>query len=319
MGRKGGRGAGVNKGRELYTVLSFNARSIVNKIELLRAECFILRPDFLFICETFGNNDISDSYLKIDGYEIISRRDGRDTAGGRCRGLLLYARLGLQASHLVIKGAEDCTECVGISVPWGKGRQSYRETLKLVMVYRPPRVPGSDADDGNTARLCQSLSSLEGKVMIFGDFNMPSIDWERSWSDCAGETLLLDLLGDKFWHQLVRGPTHREGNTLDLVIGSSPELVTGVETLEPLGSSDHYMHLTTLVGPCREQSSLEEVPDWSKADYGAIQSAMEQIDWQEEFRDRKGQECLDLFYEVVQWETERCIPKKLRRKSNKPL
>ena len=32
------------------TVLSLNARSIVNKIEFLRAQCYLLRPDFVFIC-----------------------------------------------------------------------------------------------------------------------------------------------------------------------------------------------------------------------------------------------------------------------------
>ena len=319
LGRQGGRGPAVAKDRDLYTILSLNARSVVNKIELLRVQCYILKPDFVFICETFANDDISDIYLALAGYEIISRRDGKDTAGGRCRGLLMYARRGLQASQLVIQGADICTECIGISVPWGKGSQSSSELLKFVMVYRPPKVPGSEADNGNTDRLCQALRSLGGNVVIFGDFNMPGIDWDKAWSNCTGETMLLDLMGDKFWHQIVRGPTHRDGNTLDLVIPSSPELIAGVETHDPLATSDHNMQLTTLVGPARGISTMEEVPDWSKADYIAIKLAMEQINWQEEFKDKLGQDCLDLFYDVVKRETERCIPKKLRRKSNKPL
>ena len=64
---------------------------------------------------------------------------------------------------------------------------------------------------------------------------------------------------------------------------------------------------------------MEEVPDWSKADYGAIRIALELINWEEEFQDKQGQECLDIFYEVVQRETDRCIPKKLRRRSNRPM
>ena len=121
MGRQGGRGPAVAKDRDLYTILSLNARSVVNKIELLRVQCYILKPDFVFICETFANDDISDIYQNLAGYEIISRRDGRDTAGGRSRGQLMYARQGLQASQLVIQGADTCTECIGISVSWGKG------------------------------------------------------------------------------------------------------------------------------------------------------------------------------------------------------
>ena len=168
----------------------------------------------------------------------------------------------------MISGAESCIECTGITVPWG-GEGQTKEWLNMVMVYRPPRVPGSEADEGNTSRLIQSLGTLEGKNVIFGDFNMPDIDWERNWSSRAGDSMLLDLLGDKFWHQVVREPTHRDGNILDLVIPSSPELVASVETVGYLApTADHSMQVTTLVGPARDSMSMEEVPDWSKADYG---------------------------------------------------
>ena len=53
-----------------------------------------------------------------------------------------------------------------------------------------------------------------------GDFNLPGINWDRWWSASAGERMVLDTLGDMFWHQLVRGPTHRLGNTLDLCLTS---------------------------------------------------------------------------------------------------
>ena len=320
MGRESGRGA-VEKTnqRSLFTVLSLNAGSIINKTELLRSECYQLTPDFVFICETFANENISDMYLKIDGYELISRLDGRDTTNGRTRGILMYAKQGLQGTKLVIRGADTCTECAGISVPWG-GVGHTQEWLNLVMVYRPPRNPGSEADGGNTARLVQSLGTLEGNVVIFGDFNMPDVDWEINWSSRAGDTMLLDLLGDKFWYQVVRKSNHRDDNTLDLVMPSSAELVASVENVGYLSpTSDHIMQVTTLVGPARVIESMEEVPDWSKADYGAIKSALELIDWEEEFRDKAGDECMDLFYKVIKRETERCIPKKLRRKSSRPM
>ena len=64
---------------------------------------------------------------------------------------------------------------------------------------------------------------------------------------------------------------------------------------------------------------MEEIPDYSKADYSAMLSALEVINWEDEFRDKGGQECLDIFYDVVQRETVRCIPKKLRRKSSRPM
>ena len=39
----------------------------------------------------------------------------------------------------------------------------------------------------------------------------------------------MDMLGDKFWYQVVMGPTHRNDNTLDLCTPSSEELVRKVK------------------------------------------------------------------------------------------
>ena len=135
-------------------------------------------------------------------------------------------------------------------------------------------------------RMCEVLSKLDGNVVTVGDFNMKGIDWDLRWSASAGENMLLDLVGDKFWTQLVRGPTHVDGNTLDLVMPSTPELVAGVQTLGFLGSSDHNMIEINLVGPDLEQSSKQLVPDWSKADYEAIKVALEEVNWEEEFEGR---------------------------------
>ena len=109
----------------------------------------------------------------------------------------------------------------------------------MILVYRPPETPGGPGDRGNTERLCNLLRSLGGRVVTVGDFNLPNVDWDRNWSGCGGEMMVLDTLQDMFWHQLVRGPTHRLGNTLDLCLTSSMELVTGVEIIAPLGGSDH--------------------------------------------------------------------------------
>ena len=80
-----------------------------------------------------------------------------------------------------------------------------------------PYLGVTDKDGGNTARMCQALAKLEGNVVIVGDFYMKGIDWDLWWSASNGENILLDILKDKFWTQLVRGPTHVDGNTLDLV------------------------------------------------------------------------------------------------------
>ena len=292
----------------------FNARSILNKIDLLRAECIVTRPDIIMVTESFGRSDITDAYLALDGYQLVVRKDGGDTEGGKCRGLLVYVLEGISAGELTIRGSSKTIECCGVKIPWGRG-----EDLKLVCVYRPPLAPRSVLDRGNTERLVEALRGIEGKVVICGDFNLPGVDWERNWSASEGETMVLNMLDDKFWHQTVRGPTHRDGNTLDLCITSSEELIANVEVTDPLGASDHHKIEVTMLGPAAHQGTTEEVPDWTKADYPAMKLALEGINWVEEFGDKSGLDCMDVFYEVVRRETDKCIPKKTRRTSSRPL
>ena len=149
---------------------------------------------------------------------------------------------------------------------------------------------------------------------------MKGIDWDLEWSASSGENMLLEVLQNKFWSQLVRGPTHVEGNTLDLVIPSSTELVANVEVLGYLGPGcDHNMILTYLVGPARDQTNKEEVPDRSKSDFNAMREAFEAVDWEEEFKDKEGKVCMDLFYSVIQRVKYECVPKKLRRAGSRPI
>ena len=62
---------------------------------------------------------------------MIARRNGSDTEGGRCRGLVIYAEEGLGAVRTQYEGEEDFVETVSIQVSWGGGRK-----LNICEVYR---------------------------------------------------------------------------------------------------------------------------------------------------------------------------------------
>ena len=77
--------------RRTAKLLYFNARSIVSKLDLLQSHVYDNKPDIIAVCESFTNSDIGDAHLGVEGYELISRKDGKDTTRGKCRGLLIYA------------------------------------------------------------------------------------------------------------------------------------------------------------------------------------------------------------------------------------
>ena len=309
--RQGGRGK-----TKTYKIRYYNAYSILNKINELKAECLLTKPDIIQVCETFCREEIDNAALQIPGYQLVNRRDGRDTAGGRGRGLLVYARDGIAAAELKLEGEDEVTECCAITIPWGGGGT---EVVKLILVYRPPETPGSQADKGNTERLCRLLRKQQGKVVICGDFNLPKVDWDRGWSNCAGERMVVDTLHDMFWHQLVKEPTHRLGNLLDLCVTSSLELIAGVEVVEPLGASDHKGLEVNLLGATADRTTKELVPDWAKANMVKMREMLGETEWGVELDQLGGVESMDKFYSLVDKVTLECVPRKLRRTSNKPL
>ena len=54
---------------------------------------------------------------------------------------------------------------------------------------------------------------------------------------------LCDVVGDNFLHQFIIGPTHINGNKLDLLLTNCPEIVENVTTFTPgqMFPTDHML------------------------------------------------------------------------------
>ncbi len=110
--------------------------------------------------------------------------------------------------------------------------------LRLVVIYRPPpskvnkSTPASFLMEFYT--LLESLPTHPGHLIIAGDFN-----FHVDVADDPHAIKLLDTLDSVGLVQLVTGPTHRVGHTLDLVITHADKpFVNEIELTDPL-ISDH--------------------------------------------------------------------------------
>ena len=86
-----------------------------------------------------------------------------------------------------------------------------------------------------------------------------------------------------------------------------------------LGRSDHTINTATLVGPMKEEESVEMVPDGGKVDFQEMNRRMEAIDWEEELHGKTGLESMNTFYAKINKVVEECVPKKRRRQGSKPV
>ena len=55
------------------TILYFNARSILPKIDNLAAVCFALNPDIVCIVESWLGGSIAENEVSLPGYSITDR------------------------------------------------------------------------------------------------------------------------------------------------------------------------------------------------------------------------------------------------------
>ena len=70
----------------------------------------------------------------------------------------------------------------------------------------------------NDIKQAAATSPKDLSVAILGDFDLPLINWEECAARNADEQDLVDsLTQDLLLEQIIRTPTHRKGNILDLV------------------------------------------------------------------------------------------------------
>ena len=252
-------------------MLFLNARSLKHKVWELQEylEALEAKPKAICVNETFTNNSVSDSQLALQGYKMIVHRDGKDTQGGKCRGLAIYVEEGLGAVRTHYRGEEDVIEAATVEVSWGGGTK-----LTLCQVYRKQN------DVGNTLKLLEYLARLPDQTVTVGDYNFPSISWEEGRGGTEEERRFLALLEERGWEQRVRGATRPlGGNTLDLATGPGG-LLEEYELLAPLGASDHKAVQVWLAGwQARPVATVELTPVWSRVNWVELLLQAQRIDW----------------------------------------
>ena len=129
---------------------------------------------------------------------------------------------------------------------------SKRENLVMACLYRQPddKAHGHPSSHAELKPALNRLVTAIGKLnpspdIIFGgDFNIPHVNWpggSPSSKASVDEKLMLNQLNEMcnelLLSQIVTEPTHKDGNTLDLVFVNNQSLVHGVQIIPTLHST----------------------------------------------------------------------------------
>ena len=255
-----------------FSIWFINARS-VNGIERRGIILHYLdqySPDLFGIVETWLDEH-SCKHLTFPNYTLVHRRDRPGGAPGRANhgGVILFRRT-LHAPMVTF-----LEESVTAELLWARVETNLGPFL-LGLWYRPP-----NSGDGHVDALVAEYERLNHDYIgafLFGDLNVHQRRWLRySSSNTTLGDRIQTFAAKHGLKQLVKNPTHADGNLLDLVLSSLP--FSAVCSTTP-HIADHNGVLSLIDVPVITETTVQrEVWDFKKGDWAALQSRLERKDW----------------------------------------
>ena len=251
----------------LLNCVHINLNSLCNKISFIDNMLHNDNIDILGVSETWLNSDILDAALSVQGYELIR---GDSPSGIRKHGVALYIRNGIK--YELIGGSPPNMLCIAL----------VDYNILFFVIYRPP----SNSNSENLQLIHYLIQKLESsESIILGDLNLPSIDWTNENIDSyllPTDRQFMEFFNDAGLTQVIHEPTNfPSGTTIDLCLVTDPDRVCTIEVLPPLPSCSHGIVklLYTFQGGSQQVDLCLEKRIWSRANYGAMKSYLQCIDW----------------------------------------
>lgn len=258
-----------------YTILYSNADSLLNKREELGIMISDINPFIICITEMLPKNhkeiDVQREY-HIPGYDLFFNNSPE-------RGVAIYVLESLNAKLCL-----NITELNTSESVWCTLRLEER-ILLIGNIYRSPSSDKNLFIQGFRNTLLALKNVTYHNVLITGDFNFPSINWEVPCSTVP-ECMFTEYLNDAYLIQLVDQPTrfreNQTSNILDLVLCDDDTLIRDIKYINPLGESDHCV-LNIILNISMNEKSVDKKDlhyfNYFKGDYDRCREQLSIFDW----------------------------------------
>ena len=236
-----------------------------NKQDELKQLILSESPDILAITETWLNNEVKLTAFTPD--YTIYRQDRSTNPGG---GVLLAVKNSLK-SNVVASFTVNTCECVLVDVALTNVAK-----VRIGVVYRPPNA---NADDSEILfnNILQYLDNVK-HFTIYGDFNLPDIEWDTLTANSHISKQLLSLCFKSGSFQCVDFPT-RKNNILDLMFCSDRNLIQDIYPTAPFSTSDHDSIICKMLPFDQQDQNVMRKPNFKQADYPLMNAFLCTLDW----------------------------------------
>ena len=300
--------------------MTINAQSLKYKMDEFKGVIDREKPHIISVTETWGKEWMGDAIFSVKDYNFY--RDDRDKKGGGGTLLYISKKLGQRACRPLNEVVQE-QHCDSSIWCWVTPMNNSKKIL-VGSVYRSPT-----SSRENNRLLLQQLDRAneiagDNRILIMGDFNIPSIDWVNRDILTGAPKIDRDIynkMQDCFLYQHVTKPTRFRGNsssTLDLIFTREEEDVKNIQVLQPIGKSDHGVVVGNFICEWRNKVKPRSNKMYYKGQYEIINLKIEEIDWDEKFSHKTVQECWDIFKKTIHELMDQYIPMSTPKDYNEP-
>ena len=156
---------------------------------------------------------------------------------------------------------------------------------KIISTFYRVGTLGAD----NHENIKQHLNTIRRRrcvqeLVLVGDLNLPSVDWDQGLSSDLTEQLFVDTFNDLSLQQLVREPTHLRGNVLDIILSDQPANISNivVDSKHGLCGSDHYAISFNLASIAKKKKPVKrKIYNYKQANWESMKAHFSSVNWDE--------------------------------------
>ena len=323
----------LNPGPDSFSVFYNNIQGFINtrdlaselpplnmtKVHEIHGFIFSNQPDVLIFNETWLKKSILDNEILPDNYKVfrIDRsakshpwdpdqpKKFRKNGGG----VLIAHRTDLNISSVKFTKLKVKAELLSVIFKTTTGKKICISTF-----YRVGTLGLENFQEFERHFKTLASNKKLNRHILIGDFNFHEVSWPDGHTSCELQHKFLDFLTSDLGHtQLISNPTHKSGNTLDLIFTNIPALIKNVKILDQneLCLSDHFgVKFNVDMKVKFKDSPKTKSYNYRKANWVRLNNSLRQVNWRAVLDSSDPHTAWPRFKAILSNLCDSCIPKK---------
>ena len=299
----------------------------MTKVHEMNGYIFAEKPDIVILNETWLKKPILSKQVFPENYKVLRldrsikthpfdpkqpkkfRKDGG--------GVLIAHKSDLKMKSQKFKKIRAQAELLSVIFNTECG-----QSFTISTFYRVGTLGIENFEEVHKYIVSLATSKKMSKHILVGDFNFPNMSWPDGTTSCELHRKFCEFLQCDIGHsQLVNDPTHKSGNTLDLLFTNIPGLVNNLKVLDQneFCLSDHFAITFDVSIQVKYKSfPKRKVYNYSKGDYLGLNQDLHNINWDVVFAINDPCIAWDRFKHILITFCDQRIPKRTTRSQFQP-